>query len=79
MTNLDIKLKVGLRIKELRSECGISQEAFANQIGMSRTYFAEVETGKRNVSMLNFEKIVNGLGISMADFFQADFFRNDAG
>lgn len=34
MTKLDIRLKVGLRIKELRSELGLSQEVFANQIGM---------------------------------------------
>lgn len=39
-------MRVGLRIKELRGELGVSQEAFAYSIGMSRTYFAEVETGK---------------------------------
>ena len=74
MTELDIRLKVGLRIKELRSELGISQEAFANQIGMARTYFAEVETGKRNVSMINLEKIVCGLGVTLSEFFTADYF-----
>lgn len=47
MTELDPKMRVGLRIKELRGELGMSQEAFAYSIEMSRTYFAEVETGKR--------------------------------
>lgn len=53
MTQLDPKMRVGLRIKELRAGLGLSQEAFAYSIEMSRTYFAEVETGKRNVSIEN--------------------------
>ena len=44
MTELDIKMKTGLRIKELRAKTGLSQESFAWGIGMARTYFAEVET-----------------------------------
>lgn len=38
MTELDPKMRVGLRIKELRAELGMSQEAFAYSIEMSRTY-----------------------------------------
>lgn len=64
-----IKHKVGLRIKELRQELGISQEKFALQIDMDRTYLASVEAGKRNISIINLEKIVNGLKISFSDFF----------
>ena len=41
---------IGLRIAQLRHESGLSQLAFASKISMARTYFAEVETGKRNVS-----------------------------
>ncbi len=60
MTELDPKMRVGLRIKELRAELGMSQEAFAYSIEMSRTYFAEVETGKRNVSIENIDRIARG-------------------
>lgn len=60
MTELDPKMRVGLRIKELRGELGMSQEAFAYSIEMSRTYFAEVETGKRNVSIENIDRIARG-------------------
>ena len=74
MTDLDIRRKVGLRIKDLRSGLDISQEAFANSIGMARTYFAEVENGRRNVSIVNLEKIVAGLGISMGTFFSDPLF-----
>lgn len=72
--NIDIRTKVGLRIKELRLESGMSQEDFANHIDMARSYFAEVETGKRNVSIANLEKIVDGLGVTMEEFFASQVF-----
>jgi len=74
MTTLDIRLKIGLRIKELRSEKGLSQEALANSIGMSRTYFAEVETGRRNVSAVNLERIIIGLDSTFNSFFSHEMF-----
>ena len=48
---------LGQRIRELRNNKGISQEKFALSIGMDRTYFASVEAGKRNISIVNIEKI----------------------
>ena len=74
MTELDPKMRVGLSIKELRAELGMSQEAFAYSIEMSRTYFAEVETGKRNVSIENIDRIARGLGVSLKEFFNSDLF-----
>ena len=58
------------RIRELRQETGLSQEKFALKIDMDRTYFASVETGKRNVSLLNIKKIADGLSVSMATLFE---------
>lgn len=68
MTQLGPKMRVGLRVKELRAGLGVSQEAFAYSIEMSRTYFAEVETGKRNVSIENIERIAGGFGVSLREF-----------
>ena len=65
-----ITQKIGARIRELRTQRGISQEKFAMKIGMDRTYFASVELGKRNVSIVNIEKIANGLGVSLSELFQ---------
>ena len=61
--------KIGKRIRELRKETGLSQEKFAAKIGMDRTYYASVELGKRNISIVNLEKIAQGLGMSLADMF----------
>lgn len=74
MTQLGSKMRVGLRVKELRAGLGVSQEAFAYSIEMSRTYFAEVETGKRNVSIENIERIAGGFGVSLREFFDSDLF-----
>jgi transcriptional regulator with XRE-family HTH domain len=61
---------IGKRIKELRlSNTGLSQEKFANEIGMDRTYFAGVESGKRNISVKNLEKIILGLNVTFSVFF----------
>ena len=65
MDNTMITERVGNRIRELRSQTGLSQEKFALKIGMDRTYFASVELGKRNIALKNIEKIANGLGVTL--------------
>lgn len=65
---------LGVRIKELRAATGLSQESFAYKINMARTYFAEVETGKRNISMRNLVKIANGLNVTLEEFFDSNLF-----
>lgn len=74
MAGLTTQMCIGLRIKELRGDLGVSQEAFAYSIDMSRTYFAEVETGKRNISINNIQKIANGLNVSLREFFDSELF-----
>ncbi len=49
---------------------GLSQEKFALKIGMDRTYYASVESGKRNISIVNIQKIANGLGVSLSELFR---------
>ena len=65
----DIKKAFGVRIQELRKAHGMSQEKFALQINMDRTYYASVEAGRRNISIVNIQKIANGLNVSLADLF----------
>lgn len=60
----------GRRVKELRNMQNISQEKFALSINMDRTYFASVESGKRNISIINIEKIAKGLGITLEELFK---------
>ena len=71
---MGIKVKVGLRIKELRNQIGISQEALANKAEIDRTYVTDVENGRRNISIENLEKLVNALQVQFKDFFDAPGF-----
>lgn len=53
---MDIKQKIGKRIKELRSLKGFSQEELTARADIDRTYVNSVENGKRNISIVNIEK-----------------------
>lgn len=71
---MDIRIKIGTRLKELRNEKGLSQEKFSFICELDRTYIASIEQGKRNVSIANIEKIANALGMSVNEFFKSDLF-----
>ena len=66
---MDIKLLVGKRVRELRNSIGISQEELADLAGLDRTYITSVECGKRNISIVNIEKLANALRVSLKEFF----------
>lgn len=65
-----ITVMLGKRIQELRKQTGLSQEKFALQIGMDRTYYASIESGKRNVAIRNIKKIADGLGVKLSQLFE---------
>jgi transcriptional regulator with XRE-family HTH domain len=71
---MSIKVEVGKRIRELRNEMGISQEALANKAEIDRTYVTDVENGRRNISIENLEKLVIALQVEFKDFFNAPNF-----
>ena len=65
-----ITAELGARIRELRNQKGLSQEKFALDIGMDRTYFASVEAGRRNIAIINIKKIADGLGVTLSELFE---------
>ncbi len=56
-------LRIGDNIRKARKRMGYSQEAFADIAGFSRSYITEIETGKRNISVLNLIKIIEALNV----------------
>ena len=66
---MDIKTLVGERVKSLRRSLRLSQEALADAAELDRTYIASIERGKRNVSIVNIEKIAKALNVTLANFF----------
>ncbi len=66
---MDVKEKIGQRIKELREEQGMSQKDLAYAADLDRSYIASVENGQRNISIVNIEKIAIALGVSLKELF----------
>lgn len=72
---MDIQVKIGSRIKEIRTTKKLTQEELAWGADVDRTFMNHVENGKRNISVKSLEKIVvQGLETSLKDFFDNDLF-----
>ena len=61
--------KFGARVRALRKKAGFSQEDFALEIGLDRTYMGGVERGERNLALLNIRKIARGLNLPEKELF----------
>jgi len=66
----DILKRFGDRVRELRKHEGYSQESFADECGLDRTYMGGIERGERNVALRNIGKIAEALGISIAELMR---------
>ena len=61
---MDIRARLGWNIKRLRQERGLSQEAFAHEAGLHRTYVSDIERGARNPTITVVEKLAGPLGVT---------------
>lgn len=57
-------------VEKKRKELGLSQDEFAAQIGISRQYYSEIESGKRTPSVNLAKEIGSALKISWTIFFE---------
>jgi transcriptional regulator with XRE-family HTH domain len=62
-------VKLGMRIRKLRKNQGFSQENFAAEVGLDRTYMGSLERGERNVAALNLIRIAKCLKIEVGELF----------
>jgi transcriptional regulator with XRE-family HTH domain len=58
---------LGQAIRNLRQEAGLSQEAFADSVGIDRSYLGGIERGEHNLALMNLVKIAKSLRISTAE------------
>lgn len=61
--------RFGARIRAIRLEKGFSQEEFAEECGLHRTYIGGVERGERNISLDNVFKIATALSVQITELF----------
>src|SRR5258708_29360328 len=66
-----LQKQVGKRVRELRENKGISQEALAAICNLHRTYVGLIERGERNLSLSTLETIAQGLEVPVSELFAA--------
>ncbi len=59
-------ISLGQAVRELRLAKGWSQEAFADHVGIDRSYVGGIERGEHNIALVNLIKIASALGIKVA-------------
>ena len=67
--NKTVQQLFGSRVRKLRKIKGWSQERFADECGLHRTYIGAIERGERNVSLNNIHAIAKALDISVKELF----------
>lgn len=64
---MDARQLLGMRIKRIRIELGLSQEELAYRCGMHASHIGFLERGQRNPTLDTLERVALGLNISLSD------------
>lgn len=64
-----ILVKFGKKLREIRTERGLSQEALADIANVHRTYIGMVERAEKNITLLNIQKLSKALKIDIKELF----------
>lgn len=59
----DLQRRLGRGLRAVRHERGRSQEAFAEDLGVHRTYLGGLERGERNVTLKTVERLAERVGV----------------
>lgn len=59
----DLQRAVGRNLRAYREAQGLSQEAFADELGVHRTYMGGIERGERNLTLKSLERIAERIGV----------------
>jgi transcriptional regulator with XRE-family HTH domain len=66
----DLQRAVGRSLRQYRQERGLSQEAFADLVGVHRTYMGGLERGERNLTLRSLERIAALIEIDPLELLQ---------
>jgi two-component system, response regulator len=69
MEKVAIEKRLGISVKNWRTQLHIPQDELARRSGFHRSYISDVERGSRNVSLKGIEKLSDALGISIQTLF----------
>lgn len=72
MKEKDLLLKIGERIKELRTEKGISQQELAAALDIEKSNMSRLESGRVNMGVRTIYRIARALDISMSELLDVE-------
>lgn len=75
MDNKKLLVLFGKKLRCLRKSKNYTQEDLASLAGFSRSYYSDIETGKRNISLINIYKLSEALDVPLKDMF--DFYKEE--
>ena len=64
---MDVRQRLGKNVRQLREAKGWSQEAFADEAGIHRTYVSDIERGARNPTITVVEKLATALRVTASE------------
>jgi transcriptional regulator with XRE-family HTH domain len=67
----DLQRALGANLRAYREARRLSQEAFADVLGVHRTYMGAVERGERNLTLRSVERLAERLGVAAVDLLTA--------
>ena len=67
---MDVRKRVGINLRRLRQDRGLSQEELAFESGLHRTYISGVERGVRNPTVLVLQEIATALEVPAAQLLE---------
>jgi transcriptional regulator with XRE-family HTH domain len=66
-------MDIGVRLKAIRKAQGLSQRELAKRVGVTNSTISLIEQNKVSPSVSSLKKVLDGIPISLTDFFTADF------
>ena len=67
----NLQRTVGQNLRRIRRERGLSQEKFADTLGVHRTYMGGLERGERNLTLKSLERIAGTLHVDPLELLRA--------
>ena len=63
-------MDVSKRLRNLREQCGYTQNGLAERAGVSQTHLRRVELGQADITVSHLQFLCDAMGITMRDFFE---------
>ena len=70
MARTNVQQKLGKKIKQCRTDMGISQEKLGEMTGLDKTYISGIERGVRNPSLKNIDKLAKALDVPASSLLE---------